>query len=118
MRLLITCAAVLALASSAQAQDSASPVGTLSSQEIIVTGSRREMDGFDSQAPAVGLRKVADFAIQPVVVTGDTRDADVRHEEMYQTIRKAIEQAAAHGVVLSFGDVVVQPLTLANYRDL
>jgi hypothetical protein len=76
------------------------------------------MDNYDSQAPAVGLRKVADFAIQPVVVTGDTRDPDLRHQEMYQTIRRAIELAGSHGVQLAFGDVVVEPLTLANYQSL
>jgi hypothetical protein len=94
------------------------PVSTVGSQEVIVTGMRREMDNYDAQAPAVGLRKVADFAIQPVVVTGDTRDPDTRHEEMYQTIRRAIELAGASGVQLAFGDVVVEPLTLANYRNL
>lgn len=111
-------AAALFNSSPGLAQAPPSPVATLGSNEIVVTGSRREMDSYDAQTPAVGLRKVADFVIQPVVVTGDARDPDQRHEEMYQTIRKAIEQAASHGVVLSFGDVVVEPLTLANYRSL
>src|SRR5438128_3782086 len=95
----------------------APPVSTIGSQEIIVTGLRREMDNYDAQAPAVGLRKVADFAIQPVIVTGDTRDPDTRHEEMYQTIRNAIALAGSSGVQLAFGDLVVEPLTLANYRS-
>ena len=37
---------------------------------------------------------------------------------MYQTIRRAIELANSHGVQLAFGELVVEPLTLANYRDL
>lgn len=118
LRTILFGAAALGCASPLWAQTTPAPVTVLSSQEIIVTGARREMDSYDAQTPAVGLRKVADFAIQPVVVTGDTRDPDRRHEEMYQTIRKAIELAASHGVVLSFGDVVVEPLTLANYRSL
>jgi hypothetical protein len=79
---------------------------------------RANVEGYSAQTPAVGLKKVADFAIQPVVVTGDTRDSDQRHEEMYQTIRRAIELAGSYGVQLAFGEVVVEPLTLANYRDL
>jgi len=109
-------AAVL-FASAASAQDEPSAV-SVGAQEIVVTGSRSSVDGYNAQTPAVGLKKVADFAIQPVVVTGDTRDADLRHEEMYQTIRRAIELAGANGVQLAFGELIVEPLTLANYRDL
>jgi hypothetical protein len=83
-----------------------------------VTGSRREAESYDERVPAVGLRRTADFAIQPITVTGDTRDPDTRHEEIYQTIRKAIESAGAQGVQLAFGDAIVEPLTLANYRNL
>jgi hypothetical protein len=108
----------VALFGSAIPLSAQAPVSSVGSQEIIVTGLRREMDNYDAQTPAVGLRKVADFAIQPVVVTGDTRDPDARHEEMYETIRRAIELAGSRGVQLAFGDVVVEPLTLANYRKL
>lgn len=86
--------------------------------EIIVTASRREAEDFDERVPAVGLKRVADFAIQRVRVTGDTRETATRHEEMYQTIRRAIELAGSHGVQLAFGETIVEPLTLANYRDL
>lgn len=64
------------------------------------------------------MRRVADFAVQPIKVTGDTRDADLRHQEIYETIARAIQLANSHGVQLAFGDVVVEPLTLANYRSL
>ena len=86
--------------------------------EIVVTGARREIDNYDDHVPAVGLRRVADFAIQPVTLTGDTRDPATRHDEMYQTIRRAIELAGSHGVQLAYGDTIIEPLTLANYRDL
>ena len=88
------------------------------SQEIIVTAARRESDSYSDRTPAVGLRRAADFALQPVAVTGDTRDSSLRHEEMYQTIRRAIELAPTHGVQLAFGDVIVESLTLTNYRDV
>lgn len=112
---LVFAAILFSCAASAQDEPPAVSVG---SQEIVVTGTRRSLEGYDAQTPSVGMKRVADFAIQPVVVTGDTREADLRHEEMYQTIRRAIELAGGHGVQLAFGEVVVEPLTLANYRDL
>src|SRR5258705_1778206 len=118
MRLLAALfAAALFSGSAASAQDEPAAV-SVGSQEIVVTGSRVNVDGYNAQTPAVGLKKVADFAIQPVVVTGDTRETGLRHEEMYQTIRRAIELANSQGVQLAFGELVVEPLTVANYRDL
>jgi hypothetical protein len=110
-------AALLVTSSIASAQDEPTAV-SIGNQEIVVTGSRINVDGYSAQTPAVGLKKVADFAIQPISVTGDTRDSVQRHEEMYQTIRRAIELAGSHGVQLAFGELVIQPLTLANYREL
>jgi len=87
--------------------------------EIVVTASRKESDNYEAGIPAVGLRKVADFAVQEVVVTGDTRDPDKRSGEIYEMIRKAIELAARRGgIELATGEMVVEPLTLANYRNL
>jgi hypothetical protein len=100
---------------SAEEEPAAVSVG---SQEIVVTGSRRSLDGYDSATPSIGLKRVADFAIQPVNVTGDTRDSRLRSEEMYQTIRRAIDLAGSHGVQLAFGEIIVEPLTAENYRDL
>jgi hypothetical protein len=91
---------------------------SLGQGEIIVTAQRRQSDGFDASMPAVGLRRRADFAIQEVTITGDTRDATARHDEMYRMIRGAIELAQKRGVQLATGDTVVEPLTLENYRNL
>lgn len=90
----------------------------LRNSEIVVTGSRRDADGYVSGMPAITLRRKADFAIQDVTITGDTRDADKRHEEIYAMLRTAIKMADGFGVQLATGDTVVQPLTLDNYRDL
>jgi phage-related protein len=64
----------LATADMAVAQD-------LGSSEVIVTASRREGDGYSAQMPA-GLRRRADFAIQQVTITGDTRERERRQEEI------------------------------------
>jgi hypothetical protein len=105
--------ALLACAAPAPAQDD------LGAGEIIVTAARREADDYDAAVPAVGLRRVADFAVQVVTVTGDTRDAAKRREEIYAMIRGAIELAGRRpGIELATGELVVERLTQANYRDL
>ncbi|HET9629766.1 MAG TPA: TonB-dependent receptor [Novosphingobium sp.] len=87
--------------------------------EVIVTAKRREADDYDASVPVIGLRRTADFAVQEVVVSGDTRDPDKRHAEIYETIKGAIALAAKRGgIELATGEMVVEPLTLANYRNL
>lgn len=112
MRVMLALAAGLCVVSPVAAQ-------VIGSQEIVVTSMRRQADGYDDHVPAVGLRRVADFAVQEVRVTGDTRDSDKRHEEIYAMIRGAIELAAKRGgIELATGDMIVEPLNLGNYRNL
>jgi len=95
------------------------PMQDLHGSEIIVTGARRSVEGYDERIPAIGLRRPADFAVQPVVVRGDTRDPEKRNEEIYATIRAAVELASKRGdVELATGEVVVEPLTIGNYRHM
>ena len=86
--------------------------------EVIVTATRRDSDGFDERVPAVGLKRIADFAVQEVSITGDTRDAGKRIAEVYQMIENAIRLAPKHGVQLAYGQRTVEPLTLQNYNTL
>lgn len=86
--------------------------------EVIVTAMRREADDYSAEMPAIGLMRTADFAIQGVAVIGDTRDKEQRQSEIYDMIKGAISVASRNGVVLAFGERTVQPLTLANYKDL
>ena len=92
-------------------------------QEVVVTAQRRgaylnaEVNQSSSR-PIINLRRLADFAVQPVQIQGDTRDALKRREEIYAMLRNAIELAAKHGVELAVGDYLVEPLTLANYKNL
>jgi hypothetical protein len=112
MRKSIAAAFLLAAFAPAMAQD-------LTGEEIVVTGSRREADEYDASIPAVGLRRTADYAIQEVVVAGDTRETEKRREEIFQMVRGALELAAKQpGIELATGEMIVEPLTLANYRNL
>ncbi|NWN27572.1 TonB-dependent receptor, partial [Escherichia marmotae] len=53
-----------------------------------------------------------------VRVAGDTREAAKRRDEIYAMIRGAIGLARQYDVELATGEYVVEPLTLANYRNL
>lgn len=88
-------------------------------EEIIVTGARRDADNYDERVPLIGLRRTADFAVQQVRVAGDTRDTAKRREEIFDMVRGAIAAAARTGdIELATGELVVEPLTMTNYRDL
>jgi len=113
MRLLLCSVLLLALSAPVVAQQG----GGL--EEIIVTARRRDAENYDDRVPAVGLRRVADYAAQAVSVNGDTRAPDKRHDEIFAMIHGAIELAGKHGdIELATGEVVVEPLTTANYRSL
>ena len=87
--------------------------------EVVVTAQRRSAEGYDDRIPAVGLSRLADFAVQEVTVAGDTRDATRRQEEIYSLVRGAIALASkTSSIELATGELVVEPLTLTNYRGL
>jgi hypothetical protein len=86
-------------------------------QEVIVTANRRSSGDYATM-PLIGLRRTADFAVQYVAVTGDTREMPQRREEIFAMVRGAIELAARRGVELATGTMVVEPLTLENYKNL
>jgi hypothetical protein len=104
-------AIALAVAGPAAAQD-------LALQEVVVTGSRVEQDGYQRDMPAVGLRRTADYLVQEVTIRGDTRDSKLRASEIRQMLQKAVQIAAQRGVELAYGDYILTPLTLQNLDEL
>ena len=109
-----TCLAALLLISSPSLAQTPGGLG-----EVVITASRRDADNYDASVPAIGMRRVADYAVQEVVVTCDTRDASKRHDEIFAMIRGAIDLAVKRGgVELATGTVVVEPLTASTYRNL
>ncbi len=86
--------------------------------EVVVTAQRREADNYSADMPAIGLLRTADFVLQEVTITGDTRDKEGREAEIYDMIKGAIATAAHSGVQLAYGDHTVEPLTLQTYRSL
>jgi hypothetical protein len=109
---LLLSALLLALAWPVAAQDDNS-LG-----EVIVTASRNSVDYYSDEQPVIGLRRRADSAVQLVAVTSDSRDFEMRKREIHAMLESAIKRAAGAGVELVYGDVELEPVTLANYRDL
>jgi len=109
------CIAFLLLLGAAGAAGAQQPTGAA---EIVVTAMKRTGVP-EAPVPAIGLRRVADFAVQAVTITGDTRDPARRHDEIFAMIKGAIQLAQQRGdIELATGTLVVEPLTLANYRNL
>jgi hypothetical protein len=95
------------------------PAQDLTGQEVVVTGTRRAADDYDASMPAIGLRRLADYAVQEVKIAGDTRDQKKRRDEIFEMIRGAVALAAKRpGVELATGEMIIEPLTATNYRNL
>jgi len=104
----VMCGVSLALAGLAQAQ---APTG-----EIVVTGNRISGEDY-SRMPAVTIEKRADFLVQEIRLTNDTRDADARRNELYQTIRDMVADASKKpGMALGYGDEFLIPITAQDYE--
>jgi hypothetical protein len=84
--------------------------------EVVVTGARASGDEY-SGIPAVVLERRADFLVQRVRLTNDTRASDARTRELYQTIRDMVTDAAKHpGIALSYGDEFLIPISATDYE--
>ena len=90
----------------------------LQSQEIIVTGSRIDRDDYSDMRPVVGLRTKADFLVQEVNISGDTRDPDERGREIRDMLRLAIREGDKVGIELATGDFILTRLTEDNADDI
>lgn len=80
--------------------------------EVVVTGSRISGDDYSS-IPAVVLQRRADFLVQRIRLTNDTRAEDARIKELQQTIRDMVKDAATRkGIALSYGDEFLIPISM------
>jgi hypothetical protein len=85
--------------------------------EVVVTGSRISGDDYSS-IPAVVLQRRADFLVQSIQLTNDTRAEEVRIRELQQTIRDMVKDAATRkGIALSYGDEFLIPIS-ANATEV
>lgn len=92
------------------------PVRAAELDEIVVTGSRISGDDY-SEIPTVTVDKRADFLVQQVLLTNDTRAEGERKKELYQTIRDLLADASKRpGIALGYGDEFLIPITQKDYE--
>jgi|SRR5215831_1371703 len=85
-------------------------------EEVVITGERIRGDDY-SRIPAIVLERRADFLVQGIQLTNDTRAADGRKKELYQTIRDMLTDTATHpGIALSYGDEFLIPITSSDFE--
>ncbi len=84
--------------------------------EIVVTGSRVSGDDY-SAMPAITITRQADFLVQSIHLTNDTRMESARVAETYQTIRDLLTSASKHTeFALAYGDEFLIPITADDYK--
>jgi len=119
LRGLVLAGVLVAVATPALAQDGG--------EEIVVTAFRRLASDDDDKkildivatpAAVQTLRRTADFAVQQVVIVSDTTDEDDARAEVLAMTRKAIDLSAGAGTLLATGELLVEPLTAGNYKEL
>lgn len=112
--------ALSASAAVAQDFDVAEEEVDFNNANIVVTGTkvRSDFEGYSATVPLVGFQRQADYLLQPIRITGDTRDAKQRVDEVYQTIASFLRAANAQGFTIAYGDVATTDVTSANLRDL
>ncbi len=82
-------------------------------EKIVVTGSR--LDSYDS--PAVTLVKPADFLVQRISLINDSRDKQMREDELYRTVKTILKASNKDGdIEIGVGKEIVYPITLKNIR--
>jgi hypothetical protein len=95
-------------------------------EEIVVTAMRRDSrgggddddgEGGANALPAITINKRADFLVQRIRLSNDTREAKARVEELYTTLRDLLAEAGKQpGIALGHGDVYLVPVTTKDYR--
>ncbi len=80
-------------------------------EEIVVTGSRIDVDYYEM--PAVTITRKADFLVQNIRLVNDSRSPDLRKTEIIETIRNLIRRSGSmEGMALSYGRGFLEPINL------
>ena len=107
------------LASPLLAQDDGGGDG---SEYIVVTGTRIAGPGTALQVverrPVIGLRRAADNAVRQIEIASDSREEDMRRDEVEAMFLAALDRAKREGLSLVTGEFEVTEVTRENWRNL
>lgn len=106
----------------------AAPGLPLTAQDtVVVTGSRQDRSSLNAYlAPnrggsgpsAIGVTRRADYFVTPLFVSSDSRDFTARKEELFTMLGETLRRADAEGIDIVAGRYGLEPVTLANMREL
>jgi hypothetical protein len=121
MRTSILGLALMASQAPIQAQDGADGMG-----EIIVTAQRRDEKlpsvmtslPYLDRRPAIGLRRSADGVVRRIEIGSDSRDEDMRRNEVQAMLLAALDRANREGLSLVTGELEVKEVTRENWKVL
>jgi len=92
------------------------------SEYIVVTSSRipGPIVGMPlvDRRPVVGLRRAADNAVRQIEITSDSREEDMRRNEVEAMLLAALDRAKREGLSLVTGEFEVTEVTRENWRNL
>ncbi|MDJ0642431.1 MAG: hypothetical protein QNJ15_06420 [Erythrobacter sp.] len=97
-------------------------VPAVANAQVVVTGSRQDRSTTNqylgNDVSAIGLTRQADFFVKPLYVSSDSRDSNIRRQEVTTMLRATIAAAQEQGIALVAGDYTLSPLTLETLEDL
>lgn len=106
----------------------AAPVLPLAAQDtVVVTGSRQDRSSLNaylgptrngSGPSAIGVTRRADYFVTPLFVSSDSRNFEERKEELFKMLGETLKSAEAQGIDIVAGRFKLEPVTMANMREL
>lgn len=100
------------------------PVPVWSQDTIVVTGLRQDRSATNAyftqndEPSAIGVTRKADYFVTPLFVSSDSRDPDVRTEELFAMLGETLDRARAQGIDIVAGRYTLSPVTRETMRQL
>ena len=94
---------------------------------VVVTGSRQDRSATNAYLgasrngngpSAIGVTRRADYFVTPLYVSSDSRNPDLRIEELFTMLEATLERADSEGITLVAGRYTLEPVTRENMRAL
>ena len=100
------------------------PLPASAQDTIVVTGSRQDRSATNqyfsrnNEPAAIGVTRRADYFVTPLYVSSDSRDPDLRLEELFAMLGETLDRADRQGIDIVAGQYTLSPVTRAMMRDL
>ncbi len=99
----------------------ATPV--LAQDTVVVTAARQDRSAMNAYftsngPPAIGVTRQADYFVTPLFVSSDSRDRNLRTQELFEMLGATLDAAGSEGITLVAGRYTLEPVTRANMRQL